>query len=94
MSSNDAVGLLVADIYRSFAERRNLLTLALNYKKSTAGSSFVPFLFALAIRKIGYQLPEDVKIIMYADDIILYIEGEDIAQTMERLEQAFLNVLG
>lgn len=54
------------------------------------GGVLSPFLFSLALRSIMDVLDEDVDLIMYADDILLYTSSEDLEEAKERITDAFI----
>lgn len=56
------------------------------------GGVLSPILFSLALRKIGECLPPGVKIIMYADDIIIYVTSKDLTAAKKLLSEAFKNI--
>lgn len=56
------------------------------------GGVLSPFLFSVTLRKIADQLPRNVKIIMYADDVIIYAIGYEITELSNMLKEAFGNI--
>lgn len=56
------------------------------------GRVLSPFLFSLALRNIGGVIAEDVRLIMYADDILLYTSHENLEESINRIESAFQQI--
>lgn len=127
-SSNDAVAMLVSDIYRAYGRGESLAVLALDIKGAFNSIKLIkvleelktlrapgnminfvgflivqrnltfshemntqrvsgvgvpqggltPIFFNLTLRRIEEVLPPEVKILMYADDIIIYVTGTGI----------------
>lgn len=53
------------------------------------GGVLSPMLFSFALKSVGDLLPDGIQIIMYADDIIIYISGLDVEQSSRLLKIAF-----
>lgn len=56
------------------------------------GSVLSPLLFSLPLTNIISCLPNDVFIVMYADDILLYAIGKDLHETNSLLQEALKNI--
>lgn len=52
------------------------------------GGVLSPTLFNFALRKINYFLPEGIKVLQYADDILLYCRFNEIKEAVKLLEKA------
>ncbi|XP_051167219.1 uncharacterized protein LOC127285311 [Leptopilina boulardi] len=58
------------------------------------GGVLSPFLFSLALRKIERCLGRDTKILMFADDIFIYVVDENVDSAKAMIVQSFNSVSG